>query len=75
MSFMDEYKMEVVNRINELSPEEKDIIRTLPQTPIGKVLGKVLGPELGNVGEIANIAAPTPPAMEQQVRRTGLGSR
>jgi len=75
MSFMDEYKMEVVNRINELSSEEKDIIRTLPQTPIGKVLGKVLGPELGDVGEIANIGTPTPTVMGQQMKRAGLGAR
>lgn len=75
MSFMDEYKMEIVNRINELSPEEKDIIRTLPQTPVGAVLGKVLGPELGDVGEIANIGAPAAPAMDQQMKRAGLGAR
>jgi len=64
-----QFMTEVANRYDELSEEERNVIRSLRGTEQGMVMAKVLGPELAAVdlGEA--------PAMDQQMKRAGLGAR
>ena len=67
-----QFMTEVANRYDELSEEERDVIRSLRGTEQGMVMAKVLGPELAAVDLGASRAAP---AMDQQMKRAGLGAR
>lgn len=65
---LEEYTFVIKERYDKLSEEEKEIVRRTSGTPIGSVLSKLVGPELGKaitVGQPTNI---TP-------KRGGLGSR
>ena len=66
-----QFMTEVANRYDELSEEERDVIRSLRGTEQGMVMAKVLGPELAAV----DLGAPAAPAMDQQMKRAGLGAR
>ena len=67
-----QFMTEVANRYDELSEEERDVIRSLRGTEQGMVMAKVLGPELAAV-DLG--ASDTTPAMAQQMQRAGLGAR
>jgi len=67
-----QFMTEVANRYDELSEEERDVIRSLRGTEQGAVMAKVLGPELAAVDLGPSSTAP---AMNQQMERAGLGSR
>ena len=64
---MEEFFQQIRERFNSLVDEEKNLIRGLVGTPEGRVLAKILGPEL--MAQI-NLRAPT-----ASVSRRGLGSR
>lgn len=64
---MEEFLVNVKARYASLTEEEKDIIRSLTGTSQGKVLAKVLGPEV--MSQI-NLRRPT-----SSVRKRGLATR
>ena len=64
---MEEFFQQIRERFNALEEEEKNLIRGLVGTPEGRVLAKILGPDL--MAQI-NLRAPT-----GAVLRRGLGSR
>ena len=64
---MEEFFQQIRDRFRSLDEDEKDIIRGLVGTPEGRVLAKVLGPEL-----IAQIRLKTPTG---STPRRGLGAR
>ena len=68
---MAEYKEIVINRIQNLTEEERDLLVSIEETPAGRVVMSVLGPELfgSSTQEQATPAQPTPPV------RQGLGAR
>jgi len=49
MEGLDEYKQVVYDRYTNLSEEERGIIDTVSDTPVGEVLTKLFGPEMGEV--------------------------
>ena len=64
---MEEFFEQIRDRFRSLDDEEKNLIRGLVGTPEGRVLSKILGPDL--MAQI-NLRAPT-----GAVPRRGLGSR
>ena len=46
---LDEYKNVVSERYMALSDEEKTILESIPDSPVGDVLGKLFGPEMADV--------------------------
>lgn len=64
---MEEFFQQIRDRFRSLDEDEKDIIRGLVGTPEGRVLAKVLGPEL-----MAQIRLKTPTG---STLRRGLGAR
>lgn len=64
---MEEFFQQIRDRFRSLDEDEKDIIRGLVGTPEGRVLAKVLGPEL-----MAQIRLKTPTG---STPRRGLGAR
>lgn len=75
---LDEYKLVVKERYEVLPQEEKNLLFEVINTPVGVVLGKVLGPELGDI--ISSPEQTEPPVQspleeQQPARRLGLGAR
>jgi hypothetical protein len=64
---MEEFFEQIRDRFRSLDDEEKNLIRALVGTPEGRVLAKVLGPEL-----MAQIRLRTPTG---STPRRGLGTR
>ena len=82
MEQIEEYKQIVIDRFMSLSDEEKSVLESLPGTAVGDALGKLFGPEMGDLivtdtegsdmqGELPLEAAP----MGNQMKRAGLGAR
>jgi len=82
MEQIEEYKQIVMDRFMSLSDEEKSVLGSLPGTAVGDALGKLFGPEMGDLittddegsdmqGELPLEAAP----MANQMKRAGLGAR
>lgn len=65
---LDEYKEIIAKRHDSLSEEEKETVRRMVGTPIGSVLAKLVGPELGKAITVGQPTTITP-------KRGGLGSR
>lgn len=65
---LDEYKNIIADRHNSLSDEEKETVRRMVGTPVGNVLAKLVGPELGKTITVGQPTKITP-------KRGGLGSR
>ena len=65
---MEEFFNQLRERYLALPEEEKDVIRSLMGTEQGRVLGKILGPEIS--GQI-NLRRPT----QAVPQRRGLGTR
>jgi|TARA_R110000744_G_scaffold60617_3_gene125606 hypothetical protein len=61
----EEYKMNVGNRFDLLSPEDKQQIIDLVQSPAGQIVVNLLGPEL-----LGDLQPPAPAP-----RRRGLAAR
>jgi len=68
-----EYKQVITQRVMSLSEEEKAIMDSIPGTPVGDVLTKVLGPELSDMSSDESMQQPT--SVPEQMQRAGLGSR
>jgi|TARA_R100001460_G_scaffold60201_1_gene100220 hypothetical protein len=66
---VEELKQEMVDRYNNLSNDEKDIIGSMVGTEELRVLGKVLGPEISRIADLSAIKTTTRP------RKRGLGTR
>ena len=49
MEGLDEYKQVVYDRYTNLSEDERGLIDTVSDTPVGEVLTKLFGPEMGEV--------------------------
>ena len=47
MEGLDEYKQVVYDRYTNLNEDERGLIDTLSDTPVGEVLTKLFGPEMG----------------------------
>jgi len=82
MEQMEEYRQVVLDRFMELPDEEKSILTSLPGTPVGDILGKLIGPELGNlivddsVEDDTQGELPLDTFSEQApIKRAGLGAR
>ena len=65
---LDEYKNTIAKRHGDLSEEEKETVRRIIGTPVGNVLTKLVGPELGKVITVGQPTTTSP-------KRSGLGSR
>jgi len=65
---MEEFFNQLRERYLALSEEEKDVIRSLMGTEQGRVLGKILGPEIASQ---INLRRPAQPVQQ----RRGLGMR
>jgi len=65
---LNEYILIVKERHDNLSQEEKETVRRTSGTPVGIVLNKLLGPELGKAVTIGQPTTTSP-------KRSGLGSR
>ena len=58
MEGLDEYKQVVYDRYTNLNEDERGLIDTLADSPVGEVLTKLFGPEMGDVfAEDTNIFA------------------
>jgi hypothetical protein len=83
MDPIDSYKEEIASRFLALPEEEKQILKTLPDSPFASPLSKLLGPEMSEVFNdmyprevVEETPQPQPEApVGQQMRRAGLGSR
>jgi len=83
MDPIDGYVQEVLSRYQSLPEEEKAVLKTIPDTPFAAPLGKLLGPEMGDLfssilsqdAPEEQIVEPTTPQEQVQPRRMGLGSR
>tara|TARA_S200002703_G_scaffold87837_1_gene75755 strand:- start:545 stop:739 length:195 start_codon:yes stop_codon:yes gene_type:complete len=64
---MEEFFQQIRDRFRSLDDEEKNLIRALVGTPEGRVLAKVLGPEL-----MAQIRLRAPASLTP---KRGLGTR
>lgn len=69
---LDEYKRVVSERYMALPEEEKAMLTELSNTPVGYVLGKLLGPEMGDV--VAQSNNPQPARDLDMQTRQGLGA-
>ena len=79
------YLEEIFSRYQSLPEEEKEVLKTIPNTPFAAPLDKIFGPEMGEMFSVIfpreapaePTVASTPPQepMEQPIRRAGLGSR
>ena len=49
MEQIEEYKQIVMDRFMSLSDEEKSVLESLPGTAVGDALGKLFGPEMGDL--------------------------
>jgi len=49
MEGLDEYKQVVYDRYTNLNEDERGLIDTLAESPVGEVLTKLFGPEMGGV--------------------------
>jgi len=65
---LDEYKNTIAKRHDNLSEEEKETVRRMIGTPVGNVLAKLVGQELGKA---ITVGQPT----KINPKRGGLGSR
>ena len=65
---LDEYKNIIAKRHDDLSEKEKETVRRIIGTPVGNVLTKLVGPELGKA---ITVGQPT----KVNPKRGGLGSR
>jgi hypothetical protein len=65
---LDEYKNTIAKRHGDLSEEEKETVRRMIGTPVGNVLTKLVGPELGKAITVGQPTTTSP-------KRSGLGSR
>jgi|TARA_B100000085_G_C18280273_1_gene405922 hypothetical protein len=65
---MEEFFNQLKERYLALSEEEKDVIRSLMGTEQGRVLLKILGPEIASQINLRRPAQPAP-------QRRGLGMR
>jgi len=65
---LEEYTFIIKERHDNLSEEEKEIVRRTVGTPVGSVLAKLVGPELGKAITVGQPTTNTP-------KRGGLGSR
>ena len=65
---MEEFFNQLRERYLALPEEEKDVIRSLMGTEQGRVLGKILGPEISSQINLRSPAQPAP-------QRRGLGMR
>lgn len=75
MDSIQDYKQIVAGRFMDLTEDEKVILGSLPGTPVGDALGKLFGPEMGDImGAEPQEPQPEVP-MQQQMQRAGLGSR
>lgn len=63
-----EYTQLVANRFNGLQEDDKDVIRSLMGTSQGRVLGKVLGPEIMTNVNLGKVKKPI-------VKKRGLATR
>tara|TARA_R100001463_G_scaffold74544_1_gene128565 strand:- start:2390 stop:2593 length:204 start_codon:yes stop_codon:yes gene_type:complete len=63
-----EYAETVANRFNELQEDDKDVIRSLVGTSQGRILGKVLGPEIMTNVNLGKAKKPV-------VKKRGLATR
>lgn len=77
---MDIYKKDVMDRLEALSDQEKQILVEFTNTPAAQVISKVLGPELA--GAEAAVLQDQPQTEEQPSlplempkKRAGLGAR
>jgi len=85
MDPIDGYLKEIFSRYNNLPENDKEVLKTLPDTPFASPLGKLLGPEMGELfssifpqeptQETMTETTPPQQQMEQPVRRAGLGAR
>lgn len=66
---IEELKQEIVERYNNLSNDEKDIIGSMVGTQEFRVLGKVLGPQFSRIVDFRSIQTAAKP------RKRGLGTR
>ena len=79
------YLEEIFSRYQSLPEQEKEVLKTIPNTPFAAPLDKLFGPEMGEMfsvifpreAPVEPTAEPTMPqeSMEQPMRRVGLGSR
>lgn len=65
-----QYITEVAGRFNELSEEERDVLRSLRGTQEGLVMAKVLGPDMASV-DLGRTSKP----VAAKPKRRGLGLR
>ena len=65
---LDSYTVVINKRHEALSEEEKELIRRTIGTPVGSVINKLVGPELGKAITVGQPTTITP-------KRGGLGSR
>jgi hypothetical protein len=88
MEPLEEYRQVVMDRFMSLSDEEKSVIGSLPGTPVGDALGKLFGPEMGDLTGMREVIGKDAeksdmqgePPLEatprsSQMNRVGLGAR
>lgn len=76
MEQIEEYKQIVMGRFMSLSDEEKSVLGSLPGTAVGDALGKLFGPEMGDLIATDDEGSDTQAApMASQMKRAGLGAR
>ncbi len=85
MDPIESYLEEIFSRYQSLPDGEKEVLKTIPNTPLAAPLGKLFGPEMGDLFS-SIFSEETPPQtdiqptapqepMDQPVRRAGLGAR
>ena len=83
MDPIDGYVEEVFSRYQSLPEQEKEVLKTIPDSPFAAPLGKLLGPEMGDLFSSIlsqdtpeeQVVEPTTLQDQVQPRRMGLGSR
>lgn len=64
---LEEYQEQVKTRYEDLTDDEKDIIKSFIGTPASRVIGKIVGPELSG---LVTLGSPT-----RIPRKRGLATR
>lgn len=78
MDPIDSYKEEIALRFQDLPEEEKEVLKTLPDSPFASPLSKLFGPEMADVfadfypQEVIPETPEPQISVEQQMQSSGL---
>lgn len=81
MDPIDSYKEEIALRFRDLPEEEKEVLKTLPDSPYASPLGKLFGPEMADVfadfypQEVVEQAPQPQASVDQQMLNAGLSTQ